>query len=99
MWNQSFFNFCFLMLLITILTARHPFNVARTSDAELDADEPISSTMLGPAQVAEAITFVEKTWRHAMVMREWLMEYNSSQWEIFNAANPEIGRASCRERV
>src|ERR1043165_5361981 len=88
MWNQSFFNFCFLMLLITILTARHPFNVARTSDAELDADEPISSTMLGPAQVAEAITFVEKTWRHAMVMREWLLESNSSQWEIFNAANP-----------
>ena len=88
MWNQSFFNFCFLMLLVMILTARHPLNVARTSDAELDADEPISSTMLGPAQVAEAITFVEKTWRHAMVMREWLMEYNSSQWEIFNAANP-----------
>lgn len=23
-----------------------------------------------------------------MVMREWLLESNSSQWEIFNAANP-----------
>jgi len=91
MWNQSFFNFCFLMLLLTVLTARQPLiALSRTSDTELDADGPISSTMLSPAQVTDAMSFVEKTWRRAMVMREWLLEYNSSQWEIFNAANPAV---------
>jgi hypothetical protein len=88
MWNQSFFNFCFLMLLLTVLTARHPYqSLVPTSNAEPDADEQISSTTLRPAQVADAMSFVEKTWGRAMVMREWLMEYNSSQWEIFNAVN------------
>jgi hypothetical protein len=91
MWNQSFFNFCFLMLLLTVLTARQPVNLlSRTSDSELDANKPSSSTTIRQAQVADAMSFVEKTWRRAMVMREWLLEYNSSQWEIFNAANPAV---------
>src|ERR1041384_7568742 len=91
MWNQSFFNFCFLMLLLTVLTARQPVNLlSRTSDSELSADEPSSSTTIREAQVADAMNFFEKTWRRAMVMREWLLEYNSSQWEIFNAANPAV---------
>jgi hypothetical protein len=91
MWNQSFFNFCSLMLLLTVLAARQPVNLlSRTSDSELDADEPRSSIMVRQAQVADAVSFVEKTWRRAMVMREWLLEYNGSQWEIFNAANPAV---------
>lgn len=89
MWNQSFFNFCFLMLLLMVLTARYPLNLlGRTSDGELDADEAISSSTLRPAQAVDAMNFVEQTWRRAMVMRKWLLESNSSQWEIFNAANP-----------
>jgi len=89
MWNQSFFNFCFLMLLLTVLAAHQPFAlVARTPDVDPDADDQISSPIVRPAEVRDAMSFLEKTWRRAMVMREWLMEYNSSQWEIFNAANP-----------
>lgn len=89
MWNQSFFNFCFLMLLLTVLAARQPFALlARTSGVDLDTDDQASSPIVRPAEVRDAMSFFEKTWRRAMVMREWLMEYNSSQWEIFNAANP-----------
>lgn len=89
MWNQSFFNFCFLMLLLTVLTAHQPFALlARTSGVDLDTDDQISSPIVRPAEVRDAMSFFEKTWRRAMVMREWLMESNSSQWEIFNAANP-----------
>ena len=89
MWNQSFFNFCFLMLLLTVLAARQPINLlSRTSDSELDGDEPSSTATVRQAQVADAMSFVETTWRRAMVMREWLLEFNSSQWEIFNTANP-----------
>jgi hypothetical protein len=89
MWNQSFFNFCFLMLLLTVLAAHQPFALlARTSGVDLDTEDQISSQIVRPAEVRDAMSFFEKTWRRAMVMREWLMEYNSSQWEIFNAANP-----------
>jgi hypothetical protein len=89
MWNQSFFNFCFLMLLLTVLAAHQPFTLlARTSGVDLDTEDQISSQIVRPAEVRDAMSVFEKTWRRAMVMREWLMEYNSSQWEIFNAANP-----------
>jgi hypothetical protein len=89
MWNQSFFNFCFLMLLLTVLAAHQPFaRLARTSDLDVDTDDQISTTIVRPAEVSDAMSFVERAWRRAMVMREWLLEYNSSQWEVFNAANP-----------
>ena len=89
MWNQWFCNFCFLMLMLTVLAAHEPFALqTRTSDLDLDTDDQVSSPIIRPAQVNDALNFFEKTWRRAMIMREWLLEYNSSQWEIFNAANP-----------
>ena len=89
MWNQSFFNFCFLMLLLTVLATHQPFaGLARTSDLDLDTDDQISTKIIRPPEVSHAMSFFERTWRRAMVMREWLLESNSSQWEIFNAANP-----------
>ena len=86
MWNQSFFNFCFLMLLLTLLTTHHPL-IGQNSDIDLDSDGQLSSA-LRPAEVTEAISFFKKTWLRAMLMREWMLEYNSSEWEIFNATNP-----------
>jgi len=87
MWNQSFFNFCFLMLLLTVLAAHHPL-IGRNSDIDLDSDGQISSTIVRPAELSNAMSFFEKTWLRAMLMREWMLEYNSSEWEIFNATNP-----------
>jgi len=87
MWNQSFFNFCFLMLLLTVLAAHHPL-IGQNSDIDLDSDGQISSTIVRPAELSNAMSFFEKTWLRAMLMREWMLEYNSSEWEIFNATNP-----------
>ena len=83
------FQFLFSDAAADSLAAHQPFaRLARTSDLDLDTDDQISSPIVRPAEVRDAMSFFEQTWRRAMVMREWLMESNSSQWEIFNAANP-----------
>ncbi|HEX7233281.1 MAG TPA: hypothetical protein VF452_23070 [Candidatus Binatia bacterium] len=89
MWNQSFFNFCFLMLLLSVLAARHPsFLIGQNDETDSESNNEMSQMIVRPAEITGAVSFLETTWRRAMVMREWLLEFNSSQWEIFNAANP-----------
>jgi hypothetical protein len=89
MWNQSFFNFCFLMLLLGVLTARHPsVLIGQSDETDSESNHEMAQMIVRPAEITGAVSFLETTWRRAMVMREWLLEFNSSQWEIFNAANP-----------
>ena len=89
MWNESFFNFCFLMLLLAVLTAHHPSGlIGRSTESDSESNDRMAQIIVRPAEMDGAVSFLETSWRRAMVMREWLLEFNSSQWEIFNAANP-----------
>jgi hypothetical protein len=40
------------------------------------------------ASLGQAASFLHDTWRRGMVIKEWLMEYNTAQWEIFSSSSP-----------
>ena len=88
--KYSLLNFCFFMLFITLLATHHPIAIngrlVQTSPW-FDADDEFSNAVSPPAALSNAVAFMGDTWRRAMVMREWLLDYNMSEWEIFNAAD------------
>ena len=101
MWRYPFLNLCFVILVITILALQHSATVfgptahsrAATSsdrsqryDFTLDGESPRSSA--AAADFSRAAAFLNDTWQHGKVFNEWLMEYNTSQWELFRASSP-----------
>ncbi len=88
--KYSLLNFCFFMLFITLLATHHPIAVnGRMVESApwFDTDDEFSTPVSLPAALSNAVAFVGNTWRRAMVMREWLMDYNMSEWEIFKAGD------------
>ena len=89
--KYSLLNFFFFMLFVTLLAAHHPFaiNGRMTQTAPwFDSDNEFSNAVSLPAALTNAMVYMGNTWRRAMVMREWLLDYNMSEWEIFNAGDP-----------
>ena len=98
MWKYSFSNFCFVVLLITLLALQHSTAVfgpgahggALSDPLGFDStseDYPLTG-VFASREIGRAAAFLHDTWRHAMIFREWSMEYAASQWEISNASNP-----------
>jgi len=101
MWRCPFLNFCLIILLITFCAIQHSVAVfgpaghasaASDSDSSqrfafaLDGKRP--GSLQPPASYTRAAAFLDDTWHRGMVFEEWWMEYNASQWELFNASSP-----------
>ena len=100
MWRYPFFNLCFVIFVITLLSIQHSATVfgpaahsrlvTRGNHSEengftLDGESPRSLRI--PAEFSRAAAFLNDTWRRGKVFNEWLMEYNTSQWEILRASS------------
>ena len=101
MWRHPILNLCFVIVVITVLNLRHSVIVfgptahgwtethrdAAQRDADMsDGELPVGRRSL--ASLGQAATFLHDTWRRGMVIKEWLMEYNTAQWEIFSSSSP-----------
>lgn len=82
MWKYYFVNLCFVILVITVLSLQHSVGVFGPTAHEW------TQTNSGPAVLGQAASFLQDTWRRGMVIKEWLMESNTSQWELFSTSNP-----------
>jgi hypothetical protein len=101
MWRYPVLNLCFVILLITVLNLRHSVSVFGPTAhgwAETDSDTAQGHAYLSDgelplgrrsaASLGDAASFLRDTWRRGMVIKEWLMEYNTAQWEILSSSSP-----------
>ena len=101
MWRYPFLNLCFVVLTITLFAIQRSVTVFRptahsravtSSDQSqryafaLDGESPTS--LRAPADFSRAAAFLHDIWHRGKVFNEWLMEYNTSQWELFRASSP-----------
>jgi hypothetical protein len=94
MWKYRFLNLCFVILLITLVALQHSISVFGPNahgaghSRDYDSTDYPSTDIFAPRQLKRAAAFLHDSWHRAMIFRQWLMEYNASQWEIFNASKP-----------
>jgi hypothetical protein len=104
MWRYPFFNLCFVIFVITLLSVQHSATVfgptghirrvTRGNHSEgsgftlFTLDGESPRSLSIPAEFSHAAAFLTDIWRRGRVFNEWLMEYNASQWEIFRASSP-----------
>jgi hypothetical protein len=99
MWRYPFLNLCFVVLVITLLAMQHSvavFGPSGRAGAVTDNDSSqrlwlegeFSRRLRAPANFSRAAAFLDDSWHRGIIFNEWLMEYNTSQWEIFNASSP-----------
>jgi hypothetical protein len=95
MWRYPILNLCFVILVITVFSLRHSVLVfgptahgwTETSrDPAQGGERPMD--LRSAASLGQAASFLHDTWRRGMVIKEWLMEYNTAQWEIFSSSSP-----------
>ena len=98
MWRYPFLNLGFLFLVIAFLALQHSFGpTGHSSEAtdsdpsqifEFASDAKSSSNLRPPADFSRAVAYLCDLWRRGMVLKEWTIEYNAFQWELFRAASP-----------
>lgn len=89
MWRYPFVNLCFVVLVITVLALQHTaIRFGSTAGEPWTWDGEDLQRLHAPAALEQAASFLDDAWHRGMVFKEWLMEYNASQWEIFNASSP-----------
>ena len=101
MWRYPFLNLCFFFLVLALFALQHSFSVfgptahqsARTdSDASqifaLASDVNPSKNVGLPADFSRAVAYLYDLWRRGMVLKEWTIESNAFQWELFRASSP-----------
>jgi hypothetical protein len=99
MERYPFVNLCFVLVVITVLALQHSAAVFGTGahGGALNYrdwlrtsafDGAPSNGLRAPAELSRAADFLHNAWLRGIVVREWLMEYNTSEWELFNASSP-----------
>jgi hypothetical protein len=101
MWRHPFLNLCFAVLALTLFAIQHSVTVfgpntygravtssdqSQRSAFTLGGESPKSAR--APADFSRAAAFLHGIWHRGKVFNEWLMEYNTSQWELFRASSP-----------
>jgi hypothetical protein len=101
MWRYPFVNFCFVILIIAVLSIQHSVavfgptvhsrGVAAGDESQRNSfmwDAAFPGTSLVVANFNRAAALLNDTWHRGMAFKEWLMEYNATQWEVFRALSP-----------
>jgi len=98
MWRNPFVNLSFVVLVITLLAVQHSVAVfGPTGHAGMwsAGDEsprldfmPAPRSLPASPNISRAAAFLDEIWHRGVIFNEWLMEYNTSRWEIFRASSP-----------
>jgi hypothetical protein len=88
MWKLPWYNLCFLLVLITIVTLRHSVLVFPTGRRHaVLAHESAHGVFAGPFYALEAggrsaapNGSVADLWRRALLIEEWTVEYGTGSW-------------------
>lgn len=97
MRKDPFLNFGFLMLVLIFFTVQHSttlLGLAAQNGTLSGSEDSQRSEFIrdaaahAPATVNRATELLNQTWRRVKIFDEWVMEYNTSQWELFRASNP-----------
>ena len=94
MWRYPFINFCFVVAVLIFVAGRHASHLAAPAayDDTVIGDRARGYVSDGapraPANLNRAAALVGDVWHRGMAIKEWLMEYKTSEWELFNAASP-----------
>ena len=97
MWRNPFLNLSFVILVITLLAVQHSVAVfgpsghagvwsAGDESPRLDFISAARS-LPASADVSRAAALLDEIWHRGVIFNEWLMEYNTSRWEIFRASS------------
>ncbi|HEY7319807.1 MAG TPA: hypothetical protein VIE89_19730 [Candidatus Binatia bacterium] len=98
MWRYPFLNLAFLFLVLALLSLQHSLPAfgpgGRRSDA-IDNDSQTfditsyakSNDLHLPADFNRAVTYLSELWHRGMILKEWSLEYNAFQWELFRASS------------
>jgi hypothetical protein len=92
-------NFLFVLVLITFLALRHSASVFAPTETRYEAvnndphhgrfyaesDQAWSRIRLGSG-LGTALGQLSDLWQRSMIMKEWLLEYQTSYWERIDAA-------------
>jgi len=101
MWRYPLLNLCFVILVIAFLALQHSFSVFRptahsstvtdsdpSQTLELASDAESLGILRARADFGQTVAYLCDIWRRSMVLKEWTIEYNAFQWEIFRASSP-----------
>lgn len=97
MWRYPFFNLCFVVLVMGLLAVQHsatvfaptpPWDEGRETAQRYSWQDEAVSRAGALAKLGQAETFLSDTWHRGMVLKQWLLEYNTSQWEFFRSSSP-----------
>jgi len=94
MWKYPFLNFSFVIAVLILVAIQHSGRLAAPAayDETINGDRVrgyfSDNALRAPANFSRAAAFVNDMWRRGMVIKQWLMEYKTSELEIFNAASP-----------
>jgi hypothetical protein len=101
MRRNPFLDFCFVILVITVLMLQHSAAVFgptahggavteghSSHGYPLGFDGEFSRRLRAPANFSRAAAFFDDAWHRTMVFEEWWMDYTASAWELFNASSP-----------
>ena len=99
MWRYPFLNLAFFFLVIAFLSLQHSlpaFGPGGHRSAVIDSDsETFETTSYAkfndlplPADFDRTVTYLYDLWHRGMILKEWTLEYNAFQWELFRASSP-----------
>ena len=94
MGKDPFLNFSFVIAVLILVAIQHPSHLAAPAayDETVNGDRVrgyfSDNALRAPANFSRAAAFVNDIWHRGMIIKQWLMEYKTSEWEIFNAASP-----------
>jgi hypothetical protein len=105
-------NFFFVLVLITFLALQHSASVFAPAETryEPDSEDPYhrfhaesdqawSRIHLGSG-LGTALGYLSDLWQRSMIMKEWLLEYHTTDWErIYATRGPENDLLEARFHV
>ena len=99
MWRIPILNLCLLLVVITILALHHsasffaPFegrfnavNYARDRGYSYAVTDPAGSSGRSGSSLMTALGSLSELWQRAMIMKQWMLEYEATYWEKLRAA-------------
>src|SRR5512147_1949123 len=94
MWRVPLLNFFFVLVLITFLALQHSALVFAPAETRYEhvsngwyrgpfhaeSDQAWNRIRLGSG-VGAALGHLSDLWQRSMIMKEWLLEYQTADWE------------------
>ena len=96
MWRIPILNLCLLLVVITILALHHSasffapfegrFNSARDRGYSYAVTDPEGSGDRSGNNLRTALGALSELWQRAMIIKQWMLEYEATYWEKLRAA-------------